>query len=271
MKPFRILSIIVFSLILTNAYCDIIPADSHFVNKCVKITNAGEYDNVTMLAYILYVGSSHEDTYEVYPDRCLVKGYKFNTLKLFCISSNYIEGKDIDHIDLPDDDNALETNIEVNPYAGYWHNSIPIDEIEEYYEIIGFTDSYVVIHKWKEVFGFNDGSSDSIITYEYDQDTSLLYQSMSKALTINRQRIAETLVYPNSSDRLITAEFSNSFLGQIKLQLITLNGQVASTKVVLKESESLKTDISTSGIATGIYCLRIEIGDAIETKKILIK
>ncbi|NBC84039.1 MAG: hypothetical protein GVY19_11775 [Bacteroidetes bacterium] len=161
------LTIVLLLFAFQKASCDIIPENSHYVNNCVKITNINEYDNLVLLGYIWSVGNYHGGTYKISAESCLTNGYKFNTLRIFATDSTGIIGKDIDKIDLPNDKNALETNIEIYPYKGYYHDSIPIDKFDEYYKILGFTDTSIVIYKWKEVFGFNNGSEDSIVTHDY--------------------------------------------------------------------------------------------------------
>lgn len=271
MKPIRHLTILLILVISQNGYCDIIPNNSHFVDKCVKITNVGEYDNFVMLGYIWYVGNYHQDTYEVSSDECLTKGYKYNTLRLFGLKSDYISGKDIDNIDLPSDVNALETNIEINPYAGYYHDSIPIDKIEEYYKILGFTDTSVVIFKWKEVYGFNNGLADSIVTSDFNGDNSQFYQNMPTGLNGSKELILNTQVYPNPADELISVKISNSYIGLVKLQLISQDGKIQTDKEVVKDFDLLTEEISTCKLTQGIYFLKLQFGDVVETKKIVIK
>lgn len=271
MKSKRLSITVLLTLLLSYAYCDVIPENSHFVDKCVKITDISEYDNLIMLGYIWSVGNYHEDTYEVSSEECLKKGYKFNTLRLFGVKSDYISGKDIDNIDLPNDNNALETNIEINPYAGYYHDSIPIDKIEEYYKILGFTDTSVVIFKWKEVFGFNNGSADSVITHDYNGDNSQFYQNMPTGLVKGKALIFNTRIYPNPADKLITAEISNSYIGVIKIQLISQDGKIHSENEVVKYTYMITTELSSSKLTSGIYFLNLHFGDAVETKKVVIK
>lgn len=271
MKPIKKFTILLILAIIQNAYCDIIPENSHFVDKCVKITNISEYDNFEILGYIWYVGNYHGDTYEVSSEECLTKGYKHNTLRLFGVKSDYLSGKDIDNIDLPNDNNALETNIEINPYAGYYHDSIPIDKIEEYYKILGFTDTSVVIFKWKEVYGFNDDSADSIVTNDYSGDNSPFYKDMPTGLSESKELILNTRIYPNPADKLITAEISNSFIGVVKIQLLSQDGKIHSENEVVKYTDMITTELSSSKLTHGIYFLNLHFGDAVETKKIVIK
>ena len=41
-----------YSIHYTKLYDDIIPENSHFVEKCVKITNLNDYPDVSLIGYI---------------------------------------------------------------------------------------------------------------------------------------------------------------------------------------------------------------------------
>ena len=81
-------------------------------------------------------------------------------MEIYGVGSDYLNEVGIDNIDLKNGNNILKTNIDIEPYAGYYHDSIPIDKIEEFYKVLGFTKTTVVLFKYKEIFGFNDGSAD---------------------------------------------------------------------------------------------------------------
>lgn len=271
MKTIRLFFTLIFILILRYAYCDIIPENSHFVDKCTKITNISEYDNLVMLGYIWYIGNYHLDTYEISSSECLTKGYKFNTLRIFAVEADYIASKDINDIDLPNDKHALETNIKIDPYAGYLNDSIPIDKIEEYYKILGFTDGSVVIFKWKEVFGFNNGSADSIISYEYTGDINLLYKNISTGTGEVKKSLSNIFLYPNPADKFIVAKISNTYIGLVSMQLISPNGEIISTKKIYKSSALTTTKFSTANLTKGLYLLNFQFGEVVETKQIVIR
>jgi len=268
MKQMKLILSLTLTLFLQKAFCDIIPSNSHYVDKCVKITNIDEYDNLVMLGYIRSVGNYHESTYEISSAECLTKGYKFNTLRIFGVEKNKIAGKDISDIDLPNESYALETNIDIDPYSGYYNNSNPINKIEEYYKIIGFTDTSVIIHMWKEVYGFNNGSADSVINYNYSGDISKLHQDIPTELSDNKK--SGTQIYQNEAKSILTIMSSNLYFGKVKVRLISLKGEVLFTDEKFKDLYLFTKEFSVANFQKGVYLLNLEFGNTIETKKIII-
>ncbi len=270
MNSAKVFLTLLFTGILSVGVCDVIPENSHYVEKCARITNISDFENLTLLGYVLFIGTEHEETY-IITDDCLSKGYKFNSLDIFAVSSSYIEGKDIDEIDLPNDDHAYIANLDIEPYAGYYHDSIPIDRLEEYYRILGFTDSTVVLHMWKEVFGFNNGSADSILFYEYEGDTTSLSQIIPTGFPEPDKMMSIINIYPSPANSRMSVEISNNFYGSMKIQLITQNGNELNISEIEKDSEQITIKVPVQNLATGIYILKMEFDDAIESRQIVIQ
>lgn len=270
MKQVIIIVIATCILNVQYAFGDIIPENTHYVDKCVIITNISDYADLTLLGYIKNMGSEHEGTYVITSSDCLTKGYKFNSLYVYAVSSDYIADKDIDTIDLPNDGKALMSSIILEPYAGYYHDSIPFDKIEEYYKILGFTESSMVLFKWKEVFGFMNGSVDSVKTYDYSGDISSLYQNIPSS-SVNIGSISSISLYPNPAEKYIRAEINNSYVGDVSIQLISSNGKILFNSELEKNSEQMINEISVANYSKGIYFIHVIFSDIIETKRIVIR
>lgn len=268
MKPTKLFLTLLISFTFQNLFCDIIPDNSHYVEKCVKITNLTDYPDISLIGYIYGVMPS--DNY-IIDSTCLSKGYKFNSFDIYAVEKDYLTNKDVTEINWAEDKYSVKSNIEIEPYAGYYNDLIPIDKIEEFYKILGFTDNSIVIFKWKEVFGFNNGSTDSTITYEYTGDITTLNQNLTTGIKENSKFESNIILYPNPANKFMIAKISNSYIGLINMQLISADGKIVSTRKIIKNSELISTELSTSKLTNGIYVLKLQFDETVETKQIVIK
>lgn len=186
-KLFFVSAIFIFLLIKENAYCDILPDNSHRVEIRAKITNLKEFSDIVILEIVYNRGS--KEIHRLKSDGCLFEGYSGCYLEdIYAVRKDYLSqkkknkyGKDINYLynyDWSKDNNAVKSSIEIHTGARILENSDPTTFIEEFYRIIGFTDTSVVIFKWKEVKTFNNGMPASIKTYTYDKDTTKLYKKL---------------------------------------------------------------------------------------------
>jgi len=267
----RLIVLILLACIVQCGYCDVIPENSHYVEKCVKIININDFDSLVLLGWKWFPGNYLEGVYEISSESCLNKGYKFNRFEIFAVHRSYIIGKDIVQIDWPNDKHALHSNMSIDPYYGYVNNWNPLNRVEEYYSILGFTDDSIVFFKTKEVFGYNNGSADTEVNYEYTGDPTLLNQKISTVVKLNNVKANKFLVYPNPAEDFVTIEISNSYMGAISYELRSPNGKIVYSQVKKKDSYLFTNKIPTSNIIKGTYFVSIKFGKAIETKKIIIK
>ncbi len=148
------------------AQCDIIPDNSHFVHKCVKIINSADFPDIALVAYSENPGGG-PIVLVIDPASCIEKSYKFNKLKIFAVKKEYLANKKLDSIDWMRDRNVFRTNIEIESYGGYVDNLTPIYSIKEYYKIESLENNILVLYKSKEIIKFNNGRPVSIKTYAY--------------------------------------------------------------------------------------------------------
>jgi hypothetical protein len=165
--------------------------------------------------------------YIIGPTTCLEKGYKLNCLTIYGVRNSYLAGKDITKIDWSEDEHAFKTNIQIDPAGDFADNSNLIYSIEQYFRIVGFTDSSVEIYKYIEVDYFCDGTIAVSSSGKYDGDSTKLSQSLP----------TETKVASGSDGK----------------------------------SANLFPNAAKSDLAKSSYFVNIIIGDAIETKKIVIE
>lgn len=269
MKKLIYLLVLIPFLLSKTCFGDVIIGNVHYVEKCVKITNIDDYPEVSLLGFIP-PSSAPYDTYIINSSQCLTKGYKYNDFNVFAINKEYLIGKDIKKIDLPRDPNAISSNLHIELYGGYLNDSIPISGIEQYYKIVGFTATSIVLHKWKEVNKFNNGKPDSTSTYTYDGEISELYQKIQTGIH-SYQSSSNIELYPNPAKKIIHFKLIGNDQGIVPIEIVTLNGKVVKSLTLRKNGILLEYDIPLENIRSGAYLVNIKLGAKVESRKIVIK
>lgn len=261
--------LVVFLFLGRISYGDIIIDNAHYVEKCVKITNLADYPEVALLGFVPPSAMSY-DTYLISSSQCLTKGYKFNDFNVFAVSKAYLEGKDIKKIDLPRDPNAIRSNIHIEVFGGYVHDSIPISGVEQYYKIIGFSDMSVILHKWKEVTKYNNGTQDSTKTFAYEGEVSQLSQKLTVGINGLQNRHSIEL-YPNPADKNFHLRINSKYLGAVPVEIVTMGGKMVKSFTINKNGLIVDYDVPVGNIAKGTYLVNLKFGKNVESRKIVIK
>ncbi len=150
-----------------HVFADIIPENSHSVDKCVKIINTNDFPSISIVAYIKHPSGNDSRAFIIDANTCLEKGYKFNSFQIFGLAKSYLATKSIDSIDWEKDKNVLHVNINIEPYGGYLDNLNSVSSIEEYYQIHEISNNILTLYKCKEITKFNNGRPISIQTFGY--------------------------------------------------------------------------------------------------------
>lgn len=161
----NVLVFLSFLFLCQLSYGDIVPPNSHLVDKCVKIINIDDFPDYCLLAYIVHPVGNHIDTYIIDSQTCLHKGYKFNSIKILAIKKNYLQGKDLRTTDWLNKKYVLRSSIDIEPYGGYVDNDNPTSAIDEDYKIAGFTKSSLLLYKCREYTRFINGHPALIRSY----------------------------------------------------------------------------------------------------------
>jgi hypothetical protein len=269
MKTFNRLFVIAFLFISNLALGDIIPSNSHYVDLCLKITNLDEYPEIALLGYVKQFGISHNETYAVSSNECLTKGYSHNTLELFAVKKLYIQGKDTSKIDLPKDKNAVKTSISIDPYLGYVPDSNPLKSKEQYYKIVGFTDTTVVIYKWKEVSKFNNGRADITETFAFTGDVTKLSQKITTGIDAKKST-SKIELFPNPAQKNVYFKIAGNYLGNVSISIYSLDGKKVSSAYITKAMSTLGYEMQTD-LNKGTYLVYFVLGEKTEWKKLIIQ
>lgn len=269
MKKYLFCLIFIPFLLSKICYGDIIISHTHSVQKCVKITNLEDYPDIALVGFIIPMGSNYE-SYLISSSKCLSKGYKYNDFNVYAVNKAYLTGKDLNKLDLPRDPNAVQSNIKIEPYFGYMNDSIPISGLEQYYQIVGFSKTNVILYLWKEVTKFNDGKPDLTKTFAYNGDVSLLYQKIQTG-TSSKELKPSFELYPNPANKKFHLRINNLYVGDVPIEITGLDGKAIKSLIVNKFSYRLDTDIQIDNIRKGTYIVSLKFGRSVESTKMVIK
>ncbi|MDP4240395.1 MAG: T9SS type A sorting domain-containing protein [Bacteroidota bacterium] len=266
MKTQRLLLIILLLISCKISYGDIIPDNSHYVNKCVKITNVENYPEILLIGYSIGVSSSMSiPAYSISSSDCLTKGYKYNSLAIYAAQKSYLTGKDITAIDWTKDGNAVKSNMDIECYGGFLDDSNPISAIDQFYRIVGFTDNSVVLYKWKEINKFNNGKPDSTKIYAFSGDSSKLSQRIMTKVTPIRYNSTIDL-YPNPAHKNLHIKLNNSYQGDVSFVIRNVEGKEVKSTHVSKPVASADYSVNVDHLARGTYFVSIVMGKAVVCK-----
>jgi len=67
----------------TLAHADMIPIDSYPVNRCIKVTNIDSHPDIYLIGEMVPVGNQTPQLYIIESNKCLSKGYKFNSFNIY--------------------------------------------------------------------------------------------------------------------------------------------------------------------------------------------
>lgn len=142
-------------MFFTTASADIIPPNTHPLNRCVKVVNLNEFTDIVLIGH--YTGPSLENyqTYQIKNNKCLTKGYKFNTLNIYWNTK--------DKTTSIDPDKLLLENVEI--YGGQVEENNPLVKEVIEYSLARNINKKLVLYKSKQISEYNDGTPPKIQTF----------------------------------------------------------------------------------------------------------
>jgi len=161
-----LLSLLLFVLWPSTLFSDVIPENSHYVDRYVYITNISAFSDIVLIGYITGPAFEKYDVYIVEERESLHKGYKFNRLALFALKKSVLErAGGIEHINFTELTEKFPPADIIQPGGEYVTNANPLESEYYYYSIQAVTETALTLKLDKRVLTYNDGSSDRIITY----------------------------------------------------------------------------------------------------------
>ena len=142
------------------AWADVMPPNSHLLNRCAKIVNLSSFPEIVLIGNITGpTVENNNETFLIEEDQCLDKGYKFNTLSI------YWNTKANPTTLVPK--NLL---IESMPtWGGYIDNKNPlIGEVFEY-SIIRSPSGGYTLYKSRQTSTFNNETPPKVETFDIEK------------------------------------------------------------------------------------------------------
>jgi len=196
---FSILSILFISFIflisISSAKADIPPDPNkyHLVEQCTKIANISNFSDVYLVAYTTGP-MTPPDPYIIEENKCLTRGYKFNTLAIYAMQKTYLDSKGIKNIDFVNDTNVLASNIKDFKFGTYVDNSDPTNKEEYIYNVAGFMAKNVEV-SYNSVYLFLSQK-----TTWYNDSTPTKTENFTVAISLDtiKSKITDIL-YPSTA------------------------------------------------------------------------
>ncbi len=133
---------------------DVVPENSHFVTKCLKIDNFSEFPDYYLIAYatgpVLFSNALSVDT--ISTGSCISKGYWGNIIRFFAIKKQLLQKYDsLAQIDF---NKIAERQIFVgieDPEGYYVSNDNDLQKIDAIYRISGIVNKKFVVYKYAQI------------------------------------------------------------------------------------------------------------------------
>lgn len=138
-----LLALLSFSLLCLPAFADIIPPDSHYVERCVKIANLGQYPSIVVITQDLNLAGDVQTLSIAKSGECLpATSYKFDPYKIYWASKSYADSVRFGGLKLKnasydsssiDDANVHFITSSISPNGHYVDNSMRAEREEVLY------------------------------------------------------------------------------------------------------------------------------------------
>src|SRR5665811_153644 len=183
-----ILIISVLGILMINfASADVLPENSHPLSRCVKFVNLNDFSDVVLIGY--YTGPMIKyEAYQIENDKCLDKGYKFNTLYIYWTAKEKFQSINLKDLKLDSKKVAWDGGVDdkgntvyydvyspadlilllddIDPYGGYVNENNPLINETIEYSVAGYSDGKLIVYKSKRTYEYNNGQSAKVETFE---------------------------------------------------------------------------------------------------------
>jgi len=101
------------------------------------------------------------------------------------------------------------------------------------------------------------------------QPTVMDAQAASLSNSLAGSAAPSLTLYPNPARDNATLEINNSRTGKMIIQVISQSGQIIKTYTTTKSGPGIATNLFTGDLASGVYSIRIQIGDWTDIRKLM--
>ena len=176
MKRLKVAIILLLIILTTNSQGDIIITKSRTDNRH-KIINLIDYPDIT--AFVVYKDKNlpqfaHMGFSRVYKD-AVIRKHLFCSMELFAVKNEYLKNREDKDIDWEDKKNVIKSNVTLLPDSDETDVK-DVREVEHSYNIVGFSDTAMVLYKAKKVYKYKNKQPDLVQYFDYEGDVSKLHQ-----------------------------------------------------------------------------------------------
>ena len=183
-----ILIIAVLGILMINfASADSIPENSHRLDRCVKFVNLNDFSDIVLIGFYTGPMVTTYEAYQIENDKCLDKGYKFNTLGIYWTTKEKFNSLNLEDLKLDcekvassgidDEDNPLYYEVyspadltllleDIEPYGGHVSKINPLIKETIEYSVAGYSDGKLVVYKSKRTSEYSMGLLENVETFE---------------------------------------------------------------------------------------------------------
>jgi hypothetical protein len=170
------------------ASADLIPPNSHYLDRCVTISNLDQFPDITLIGFITPImGGDKYQAYIVENNKCLTKGYKFNGFSIYWIQKIQFSAIDLNDLKLnnqkvvsssarDNSGNPISYDVytpadltlvtqKIDPGSGYVSDSNPATKENIEYSIAGVDGTNLTLYMSKKTTQYNNGNPQKIETF----------------------------------------------------------------------------------------------------------
>lgn len=139
----------------STATADVIPPNSRWLKRCVKVVNLDEFPSIVLIGYFTLPMFHYFETFQIKNNECLTKGYKPNSLKIYWNTK--------DKPNTIDPNNLVLDNIE--PVGEFVNQNNPLVKQTVEYSLAGFSGGKLILYKSKQISEYNDDTPIKVETF----------------------------------------------------------------------------------------------------------
>lgn len=173
-------------LISSKASADIVPDNTHQVDRCVEIVNLDEFPDMYLIGYITGPVVKGHETRIIKKDKCLGTGYRLNRMQVLASKKSYIDSIGVNNIQVrkapiagacpggcfaeePSDKNVFISDEKIEPYSTFIREENPLVKETIEYSIAGFSGGKLILYKSKHISEYNNGASKKVEVFNKPQ------------------------------------------------------------------------------------------------------
>jgi hypothetical protein len=220
---------------ISSVSADVIPENSHAVERCVKIINMNQYPDIVLISYLSGPMIPTYQASEIKNNTCLDKGYKFNKLSVYYISKDNFKTLDLSNLKTYKKETnqgtwtlkeTIPTNFillssEIESYGGTISNNNPLIKETIEYNIVKNTNGTFALNKTKVTSEYNNGSPVKIENFSNTKfifNTNLVFGQKSVEVKKLQEKLIELGYLENGNNSGYFGKLTKQALCELQIK-----------------------------------------------------